>query len=234
MSSAREALLEMVSARRPGASDALLHEATAAGPAGLDPIAFETTFAGIGRRLGEAVLGAHAVLDDDAGHRWSVAGWGLERRGGIPSLALRPLRAQPLDSPLTVRRVEDAESLRHHTEVVAEAFEWSPDVLARIFTPRLLDTPDWRGYVGYLDGRPVASSQLVLTDGVAGVYYVATVEDARRRGFGEAMTRHALNEGVAARCPMASLQASPMGEPIYLRMGFERCGYYRTYVPEED
>jgi ribosomal protein S18 acetylase RimI-like enzyme len=172
--------------------------------------------------------GAPAPSEDE------LAGWGLQRHGGIPSLALESLYGEGHASELTIRPVENELTLQHHTEVVAEGFEWEASSLSGVFTPRLIDAPEWRGYVGYLDGRPVASSQLVLTDGVAGVYYVATIEDARRRGFGEAMTRQALNEGAVAGCSIASLQASPMGEPIYRRMGFERVGYYRTYVPKED
>jgi ribosomal protein S18 acetylase RimI-like enzyme len=162
-----------------------------------------------------------------------LAAWGFERRGGIPSLALSPLRAEPVASELAIRRVEDGETLRDHTEVVAEGFEWEPGVLSAVFTPRLLVAPEWRGYVGYVAGSPVASSQLVLADSVAGIYYVATVAEARRQGYGEAMTRHALIDGAAEGCTAGTLQASPMGEPIYVRMGFERVGYYRSYVPKE-
>ncbi|MEX1252884.1 MAG: GNAT family N-acetyltransferase [Dehalococcoidia bacterium] len=172
--------------------------------------------------------GAPAPSEDD------LAEWGLQRHGGIPCLALSPLRADASVSELTVRLVDDEATLRDHTAVVAEGFEWKTTTLSGVFTPRLIEAPEWRGYVGYRDGRPVATSQLVFTEGVAGVYYVATVEEARRRGFGEAMTRHALNEGAAAGCAIANLQASEMGEPIYRRMGFEQVGYYRTYVPEED
>jgi ribosomal protein S18 acetylase RimI-like enzyme len=65
------------------------------------------------------------------------------------------------------------------------------------------------------------------------VYYVATLPDFRRRGLGEAMTRRAIAQGAAAGCNVATLQASPLGLPIYERMGFRRVGYYRTYVEQE-
>jgi ribosomal protein S18 acetylase RimI-like enzyme len=158
---------------------------------------------------------------------------GLVHKRGIPCLVLRPLRNEGVAPALTIGTVRDDVTLRDHTEVVAAAFGWEPDVLARVFSTRLVADPSWRGYTGYLDGRPVASSQLFVTEGVAGIYYVATLAESRRRGFGEAMTRHALNEGAAAGCTMASLQASPMGEPVYRRMGFEQVSYYRTYVPQE-
>ena len=86
-------------------------------------------------------------------------------------------------------------------------------------------------YTGYLDATPVATAQLFAQDGVAGIYLVGTTASARNRGHGEAITRYALGEGAALGCTMASLQASPMGLPVYQRIGFEEVAYYRTYVP---
>lgn len=173
------------------------------------------------------------VLDGIAIDEQTLAEDGLERHGGIPSLVLAPIPHADDKPALKIQPIIDAQTLRHHIQVVAAGFEWEPDVLARVFADRLLDSPAWRGFVGYLDGQPVASSQLYLTDGIAGIYYVATLPDQRRRGFGEAMTSHAMREGVAAGCDISSLQASPMGLPIYTRMGFQQVGYYRTYVPKE-
>ncbi len=158
---------------------------------------------------------------------------GLEPQGGIPSLVLAPIEASTRTSELEIKAVADAKTLRDHVEVVAAAFAWQPDVLGRVFTERLLEDAAWRGYVGYADDRPVAASQLRVTDGVAGIYYVATADAYRQRGFGEALTRHAGLEGAAAGCDMASLQASPMGLPVYERMGFQQVSYYHAYVLRE-
>jgi ribosomal protein S18 acetylase RimI-like enzyme len=156
---------------------------------------------------------------------------GFERAGGIPCLVLSPLRMGAGNSRrLMIRQVTDDETLRDHTAVVADAFGWPPSLLGRVFTRRLVVGPGWAAYVGYLDGSPVASAQLVVTDGVAGIYYVGTLEAHRRRGFAETMTRWALNEGAGSGCDMASLQAAPLGQPIYERMGFREVSYYRTYV----
>lgn len=68
-----------------------------------------------------------------------------------------------------------------------------------------------------MNGRPVATACGAASDGYVGVYAVATVPDARRRGYGEVMTAAALR----ARSDLpAMLQASPMGLPVYLRMSF--------------
>jgi len=174
------------------------------------------------------------IREDLAGafdHALTAAGFA--RHGGIPCLVLSPLPDARAGALLPVRRVADAQTLRDHVDVVAAAFDWDGQLLGRVFTTELVEDDTWRAYVGYADGRPVASSQLLTTDGVAGVYYVATLPQHRRRGFGEALTRHALNEGSAAGCDLASLQASPMGLPIYERMGFQQVSYYRTYLQQE-
>jgi ribosomal protein S18 acetylase RimI-like enzyme len=160
----------------------------------------------------------------------ALARAGLEQHGGIPCLVLEALSVTaPASDPLSIERVADERTLRAHVEVVASAFGWPPDLLARVFTTRLLETAGWYGFVGYVDGRPVATSQLLVHQGVAGIYYVGTLEPHRRRGFGEAMTARAVREGSAAGCSVASLQASPMGLPIYERMGFRQVDYYRTF-----
>jgi predicted GNAT family acetyltransferase len=153
--------------------------------------------------------------------------------GGIPCLVLDDIAIAAPPTPLEIRPASDETTLGHHVDIVASAFDWSPDELAQVFTPRLLHATGLACFVGYLDGAPVACSQCFVHNGVAGIYYVGTLESQRKRGFGDAMTAHAVRAGAVAGCSMASLQASPMGQPIYQRMGFRRIDYYRTFVPRE-
>ena len=205
----------------------LIHDAGA----DIDAIAAHARayFAGVGDRYRLRVRDDLAPLDDAA---FNAAG--LRRNGGIPSLSVAlPLALAGAPAPrVDVRRVEDEHALPHHVSVIAQSFDFDPAQLARVFRPALIEQPAWRGYVAYDGDAPVATSQLVVTGDAAGVYYVATVEAARRRGCGEAVTRRALDDAAALGCAVASLQASPMGLPVYQRMGFEQVAYYRTYAPE--
>lgn len=161
---------------------------------------------------------------------------GLEPQGGIPSMtmALAGGIAEP-DTPLRIERVCDEATHADHVRVIAEGFgNWTPETLGRIFTRKLMDDPDWAGWVGYEGGVAVAASQLVVHGNVAGLYYIATVESARRKGYGDTMTRTAMREGRARGCDLACLQASPFGRPVYERIGFSVIGEYVTYVPSED
>jgi ribosomal protein S18 acetylase RimI-like enzyme len=73
----------------------------------------------------------------------------------------------------------------------------------------------------------------VVTHGVAGIYWVGTIPAARGRGLAELCTRAAGNAGFDLGGRIAALQASPMGEPVYKRMGyFEVTRYpYLVQIP---
>jgi len=164
---------------------------------------------------------------DDA----SAPSFGLRHAGGIPSLVLGDL-TRPETIPGTVREADSPASLSDHVSIVARAFEWDPAVLARVFTPALLQDSRWRGYVAYVDGQPAASSQFVIgPDGAAGIYYVGTVPEFRHKGLGRAITARGVADARAAGCQQVSLQASPMGLPIYTGMGFRHVAYYRQFLP---
>ena len=79
-------------------------------------------------------------------------------------------------------------------------------------------------------GRPVASAMALCSHGVAGVYWVSTVPDARRRGLAELVTRAVGNAGFDLGMRVAALQASVMGFPVYLRMGYATVAYTRWYL----
>jgi predicted GNAT family acetyltransferase len=86
------------------------------------------------------------------------------------------------------------------------------------------------GYVGRLDGRPVATSLLVLTGGAAGIYNVTTVEDARGKGIGTAMTYEPLVEARDQGYKIAILQSSEMGLNAYKRLGFREYCVFQRFV----
>jgi GNAT superfamily N-acetyltransferase len=128
-----------------------------------------------------------------------------------------------------IRRVTDAAGIDVHRRVVTAGFGSAPAVAEGTACRRLLDRPECLVFVGYADGEPIASGLGWRTGRTIGVYSIATIPSARRRGYGAAMTARVVADGLAAGCTAAALQASELGRPIYERLGFRTVVSYVAY-----
>ena len=138
----------------------------------------------------------------------------------------------------TIETVGSAETLKPLIEIQLDCFGMPESIGApfRELTIELgLELP-WRYYLGRLHGEPVATSILFLGAGVAGVYSVATLPRARRQGIGAAMTLAPLRDARSLGYRAGILSASPMGVPVYRRLGFQQYCELHNYVwsPEPD
>lgn len=84
-------------------------------------------------------------------------------------------------------------------------------------------------FSGRLDGQIVATSAVLLSGGVAGIYAVTTHPACRGHGFGAEMTRVALGEASRRGMRVVTLQATGDGEGLYRRMGFTTVGEHRIF-----
>jgi len=89
----------------------------------------------------------------------------------------------------------------------------------------------FRGYIGYVDGTPVATAATIDCGGTIGVYNVATLPEYRRRGYGEAVMRCALEEAERERpARPVVLQSTAAGLRLYERMGFRTVARFSVYA----
>ncbi len=144
-----------------------------------------------------------------------------------PGMAL-DLEQLPTDRPapptLKIIPVDNLDQLKTWTQTFIAGYElpqtWVVDFYD-LMAGLGFDLP-MRNYLGYLDGEPVATSNLFLAAGVAGVQCVATVPHARGHGLGATLTCAPLIEARALGYRVGVLQSSEMGYPIYQRLGFQK------------
>jgi len=161
---------------------------------------------------------------------------GLTRAGEMPGMAI-DLAEMDADVPtpagLLLEEVENVAALRKWTQVCCRGFGMPPEI-SEIFCAAMQkvgfgkDRP-LRNFLGSHNGVPVACVSLCLVEGSAGIYCVATVPEARRRGYAAAVVRAALLAARARRYRIGVLEASKMGESVYRRMGFREVCKIGTY-----
>jgi len=131
----------------------------------------------------------------------------------------------PVPEGFVVERVREEEGLAAWIEALGSGFgegpveaEWVGEMYRRL---GFGDEGPWRHYLGRLGGEPVATATLFFGAGVAGIYFVCTVERVRRQGIGAAVTLAALREARDLGYMVGVLGSSEMGYPVYRRLGFE-------------
>jgi ribosomal protein S18 acetylase RimI-like enzyme len=154
----------------------------------------------------------------------------------------------PMREALEGRGYAVSETTRAMSAVLAE--------LGPLPTVIALERLGWRGYLTYLealglpagllagvgeeafdvvaarrDGRVVATGLAYVADGDCGIFNISTLPEARRQGLGTAVTAGLLHTARERGCSTASLQATPMAERLYARLGFRDLGCIVEYAP---
>lgn len=153
---------------------------------------------------------------------------GLTDEGRLPCFAIEPGPIPPAPRGLAVERV-DLRGWDTFRDVTAEGFGMPLAAVEALYAPSLLDDSRVRAFIGSVEGREVATAVSVRTGTTVGVYSIATIPDARGRGFGTALTWHLLADADPG-WDLAVLQASEMGRPVYERMGFKLVRDFAEFV----
>ncbi len=137
---------------------------------------------------------------------------------------------------LKIISVEDEFTLQEWIHVASRGFQideaseqvWQDLFVDTIFRPR------YRTFLALLDGKPVGTSQLFLSAGVAGIYNVTVIPEARFQGIGSAVTLAALLFARRLGYRIGILQASKQGYGVYRRIGFQDVGKLSVYLWDRD
>jgi hypothetical protein len=163
------------------------------------------------------------------------------QQAGVASLVDTPCMVieSPLEPPTLaagcrLSTVTDDAGAVAAREINAEAYESlglpAGETRALYGTPEKLLVPHYVTVLGQRDGEAVSTAMVIFSPLVAGVYWVGTTSGARRTGLAEACTRQVTNAAFGRGAAAVTLQASPMGEPIYTRLGYRTFDRLRWYV----
>ncbi len=163
---------------------------------------------------------------------------GFAPEGHIPGMAIDLMTQQENGAVIpgfSIQKVCDTGSLKTLCQVLIDGFGM-PDFVADAYFDFMrhvgfkADSSAALLYLGWLKSQPVATSMAVLAAGVAGIYSVTTLPEARCRGIGARMTLAPLCEARAMGYRVGILQASEMGASVYRRLGFQEYCQLNQYV----
>jgi GNAT superfamily N-acetyltransferase len=198
-----------------GRSAGLLHGATLLAP--LDRDTVEEPLRAINRFYTRRPAGEVLLFSPWPTPDLGPYGWRLE---GHPPLMLRPAGAGAASrgTDLRIEEVRDAEGLRQYERVIVTGYPFEgvdPD--HALLDTAVLDDGRVRCWIGWCDDRAVSAVSVFTDAGINDVTVLATVPQARGRGYGEALMWAAT---LADPQLPAMLLSSDLGRGVYERMGY--------------
>ena len=147
----------------------------------------------------------------DVGLELAFSGRGMAGDLSIP---------EPHHPELELRRVETDDELIAYGEINALAYGMPPEVGRDALADSKLWRRDAYAYIGYRDGRAVTCAATIGGPDSIFLALVATMPGEMRRGYGEAVTRKAIYEGIKQTGHRrVVLHATAAGQPVYERIG---------------
>lgn len=171
---------------------------------------------------------------EPVGLRQRLSEIGMESWGGA-TMMLLPLdqleqaaaRFPPLPASVTLDRALTPEEAEAALAIICEVFYIPREPMQRWTSLN----PIFDLWLARLGARPVAALATLRDGDTVGVYHVATLSGARRRGIAGNLLIMALREARASGCRWATLTATPEARSLYERLGFRSCGLIEQWMP---
>jgi hypothetical protein len=130
-----------------------------------------------------------------------------------------------------VREV-DSDLMENYTEIFLQAFEIDislKDDFSK-FTKNFISYPDSKHYIAIWNDQPVSIASVLYECGVAGVYNVATIPSARKKGIANSIMAKCLLDSVEKGYQYSILHSTAKGRSIYLKLGYEEKFIFNRYL----
>lgn len=150
---------------------------------------------------------------------------GYELKSELQGMSMTLRNWERQGQPIELLTVGDDPSAAMWSDLFQQAFGY------RIDSATVLKTMDRVQYFIARDhGQPVGTAVLFHhKPEVAGIHSMGIIPDMRRQGYAERLLNSVLGIGKSSGAQWATLQASSMGERLYLKTGFKRQFTLKTY-----
>ena len=140
----------------------------------------------------------------------------------------------PFHTELVIKEIADLETLKIQRDISMCGFDSTSEVAQTYHDNYVADGfgkgKPWHHYIAWLSDTPVGIASLLLHAGIAGIYGVTTLPEARKQGIGAALTRYVMQEARALGYHVAILAPSQMGLHMYYSIGFQEVGMTHYYL----
>jgi hypothetical protein len=186
------------------------------------------------RKRGYTVMARDTPADAEL--RAACEAGGLEVFGEpAPEMVCTAPVAASCPDDVEIRTVTTVEGVRDFATITGAAYATygmpaNAPVELMSLPRRVLAAPHLVTVVAYRGDEPLAGAMTLLSHGIAGLYWVGTVEKARRSGLGAAVTAAVTNIAFDRGAAAVTLQASVMGEPVYRSLGYQTLYHYEDWT----
>jgi len=87
----------------------------------------------------------------------------------------------------------------------------------------------YRIFLGFKNKKAVTTGILAFHANVAGIYFIVTLPEERKKGYATEMMYYLLNQAKMAKYNIAILQSTEAGLKLYNEMGFVECCVFQEY-----
>ena len=138
------------------------------------------------------------------------------------------------ENKLTIKPVKTIDEMLEFVNLISKIFSFPKPVteITReiyqkyIFNLEFFKKGRIKLFIGFKDNIPISTGNILYFAGVAGLYNIGVLPEYQKHGFGKYITNFLIRNAFAEGFKTSTLQASPMGYPLYDKLGFKT--YYKA------
>ena len=160
----------------------------------------------------------------------------LREQGFVPFSACKGMEMSWSPNQILPELPETIEIVRPKS--LQDREQWRTIVNTELIAPLKLDVsllesmltqPEIEIFLLKQNGVGVSTCLLYQSENSTGMYLIATLKSAQKQGFASLLVRYILAQNALESKNPVILHATPLGEPMYLKLGFESFNHFYLY-----